>query len=319
MKPGILALSYLFKFMELGFLLFFTPLMVSECMNFWLKITEPIEETYVNIRCLILIPICCMFAIWNLAHNNLFTNMRLNVKIANFMVGLVCFDAINYATCWCWLKMCCRDQCFTIPTLIKWAVNIVVCGYTAYMVFKFQAIEIPKRLQEPSLEDKSIGDLAGVYLIIYALQWVGFILVRLPIFCGYCCLTACCEKGDDLEDDMIKAQIISFDYCDDALEQRQNFANVKPGGAESQYASNIKCVAKNARIREEETLEKENDGKDEEGENCKDKLVNMVKAKIAAANPFSKKENEDCALCGVEGKSLSALPCNDKHKVHSEC
>lgn len=58
------------------------------------------------------------------------------------------------------------------------------------------------------------------------LQHPLFILARIPIFIIYSIFTCCCDKGREYEDgEEFKETILSFDYIENALEERNHFVN----------------------------------------------------------------------------------------------
>ena len=214
MRSATLGLFYFCKYAELAFLSVWTVLIVMEGVKTLQMLqrqamVEQLTTTFV------LVIVCMVFAVYNLAFNNLLINMRFYVKTKCKTYGLCTYDCLNLLFCSCCLHTLCRDRCFTLPTLFKWLVKTCVIGTTIYLIRQANSDWAQEREEEvdfgyvPTTEVSSLDTL----LIVYVLQHPMFMVARIPIFIVYSLLTCCCDKGRNYPDDEeFKDRIISFDY-----------------------------------------------------------------------------------------------------------
>ena len=134
MRSGTLGLFYFCKFVELIFLAVLTVLIFGS--GTWLihRILNSVDISKTERQCLIHVPICLVFAFFNLFYNNLLINLRFKCKIKCVTAGLCIFDFFNWIGCYCCLRKPCRDKCFTPWTLGKWFVKVIIFGYTIYIL-----------------------------------------------------------------------------------------------------------------------------------------------------------------------------------------
>ena len=135
-----------------------------------------------------------LLVVFNLFYNNLVINLRFKCKIYCVTIGMCVFDAMNILCCYCFLLTPCRDQCFKPWTLIKWAVKFIIFGYTIALVkIKCSEWEDQFELGTVPMHENPFD----TYLIIYCLQHLIFITMRIPLFFLYTMLTFCCDKGNE--------------------------------------------------------------------------------------------------------------------------
>ena len=139
MKEGTLALFYFCKFLELGALLIWSVLTLSQ-ISLVIQMDYPerdedhplmMEGNPELFYPLILIAV---LIIYNLLFNNLLINLRFYCKMKCVTVGLCIYDAWNYAQCECCLNKLCRDRCFTRFTVTKWVLKSSIIGLTVLVL-----------------------------------------------------------------------------------------------------------------------------------------------------------------------------------------
>ena len=132
MKEGTLALFYFCKFLELGALLIWSVLTLSQ-ISLVIQMDHPTLMEYKPELFYPLILIAVLI-IYNLLFNNLLINLRFYCKMRCVTVGLCIYDAWNYAQCECCLNKLCRDRCFTRFTVTKWVLKSSVIGLTVLVL-----------------------------------------------------------------------------------------------------------------------------------------------------------------------------------------
>lgn len=189
--------------------------------------------------------VCTVLAFFHLFYNNLLINLRFLCKMRCVTLGLCMYDCVNIAFCHCILLKPCRDRCFTIWTMIKWAIYGVIMGVTIHLVKNYET-----RIQEQNFEagrlefnDESFKSNLDLYLILFLLQHPVFMVARIPIFFLYTLLTCCCDKGVDHNDnEQFKNAVIHFDFIPFELGQLNNFENHLVGRNELQYMRRLSLV-----------------------------------------------------------------------------
>ena len=198
MNPGTLALVYIFKFLELAYLIVLTILLVNKSILVMGYLSEDKnktdEETYVYYE----LSACSAIAVLNLFYNNLFINLRFRCKMHCGKIGFCLFDIFGRLLCDCCLMKLCRDRMISARTAIKWVVTTVVFSRTYAEVSN-----LTNRWESEFL----IGAVARhdhnleVYLLLYWAHHIIFILARIPIFFVYQILTCFCDRGNDFYED----------------------------------------------------------------------------------------------------------------------
>ena len=237
MKAATLGLVYVFKYTELLFLIAITVLIFTHSITFLQHVVKQIEQTSTDKHLIVTLPVCMVLAAYNLLFNNLLINLRFKCKMSCVTVGLCLFDCVNHVICYRFLLAPCRDQCFKPWTLFKWVIKILIFGYT---------IDLVKSKRNEWHDEYIIGtiekheNMLDVFLLIYILQHVIFIAVRLPLFLIYTTLTCCCYKGQEYEEDeKFVDRIISFDYVKYELGNLNNFRNHALGINEIEFNRNL--------------------------------------------------------------------------------
>lgn len=130
---------YICKYLELIFLIAVSIILIVEGISLMrILAKKTLNDDNADNSLFGLLPVCMVFAAFNVFHNNLCVNLRFKCKTCCKSIGILCFDVFNFLTCFCWIKKVCQDRCFTIPTIIKWCVTIGLFGYTIFAVNKAQ-------------------------------------------------------------------------------------------------------------------------------------------------------------------------------------
>ena len=133
MREATLGLYYFVKYLELIFLCVWSVMLFVSGISLVNKVSEEVEgdnDTLIYI----FTGITLVLVLFNLFYNNLLINLRFLAKMRCVTFGLCLFDAINYAFCYCFLAKPCKDRCFSLWTLGKWAIKGGIIGYTIYLV-----------------------------------------------------------------------------------------------------------------------------------------------------------------------------------------
>ena len=150
MREGTLALFYFCKYLELGALLIWSVLTLSQ-----ISLTVQVDYEYFatspeKFGPLILVAV---LIIYNLLFNNLLINLRFYCKMRCVTVGLCVYDAVNFVQCECCLNKPCRDRCFTPWTIVKWILKTVVISVTLYILNQDVVPEDGVPLDIPEIKD----------------------------------------------------------------------------------------------------------------------------------------------------------------------
>ena len=150
MREGTLALFYFCKYLELGALLIWSVLTLSQ-----ISLTVQVDYEHFATRPekfgpLILVGV---LIIYNLLFNNLLINLRFYCKMRCVTVGLCVYDAVNFVQCECCLNKPCRDRCFTPWTIVKWILKTLVISVTLYILNQDVVPEDGVPLDIPEIKD----------------------------------------------------------------------------------------------------------------------------------------------------------------------
>lgn len=125
--------------------------------------------------------VSCILVTFHILHNKLFYNCRFKIKTKCYTLGRCWFDLFNTVICNKCLQTVCADnpklQC---NRMLKWVVNIIVCGYTIVLCSilrtkkynfyhaKMGALGFDKATIDQELEDDApAGPMLDLLLALY--------------------------------------------------------------------------------------------------------------------------------------------------------
>lgn len=138
--------------------------------------------------------------------------MRYKAKVDRSTCDECFFEIPNFLFCFNRLQPYCRDDCFTVQTVLKWVLKIW------FMVFYSVLLKIYKEHNDADMGlwfSTTLKIDFDDVLIVYAVQHFIFWAARPIFFCIFCCSTACLDQGKPYSKlDQLDHSIISYNYIE---------------------------------------------------------------------------------------------------------
>lgn len=259
MHESTLFLFYFTKFFELIYLIAITVLVFiqgAQAMHDILKFHLLHQDLYATVL-FYLIAAVMLIQVFHLFYTNLLINLRFKIKMNCFTCGKCMYDGCNILFCHCCLHKLCRDKCFTVPTIIKWVILLVVYAATGFFDYQFQAF-LKNNTLDYAAEEKQLIETFYFLCALLALQHPLFMLARIPMFILWTLLTCCCDQGREYsENEKFEDRIISYNFVQYELGELNNFEGHVGGREELEFHRNLSIVreARQSIVREAQAQE----------------------------------------------------------------
>lgn len=140
---------------------------------------------------------------------------------------------------------------------------------------------------------------------------------RIPIFIIYSIFTCCCDKGREYaEGEEFKETVLSFDYIQNAIEERNHFQNYEIGEEEVAFDAGLQEV-RQRRI----TIANEQAMMQSMATSKVEQFRFGIRKTITEAMSMSMVD-ACCSICTMPFEApceISQLACHQKHVLHTEC
>lgn len=133
MRKSTVSFYLFMKYVEMSLLFLLTTLIVSSgvwTINKVKNLSSTDDFLTDEPELVIGVLLSIIMVTFNMMYNTLLINLRFYVKTKSKTIGLCFFDCINFIICYRVCKKSCHSRLVSCQSVINWASNIAVMGFT---------------------------------------------------------------------------------------------------------------------------------------------------------------------------------------------